>query len=194
VGEPPRGRVTDCEPDLESGWVDAAIGGDSDAFARLYDRHVDRVYRHVLYRIGNQPDAEDVTQQVFIKAWRAIGKYERRSVPFVAWLLTIAHNVTVSFFRRSKATDSFDVDPATTQRWANPEAETFAKHDQLVVRRAILRLKPDQQQVIILRFIENIEFSDIAIALGKNEGNIRVIQYRALQELKRLLTPEVKAS
>ena len=96
--------------------------------------------------------------------------------------------------RRAKATDPFDIDPATTQRWANPEAETFSKYDQLMVRRAILRLKPDQQQVIILRFIENIEFSDIARALGKNEGNVRVIQHRALQELKRLLTPEVNAS
>ena len=147
-----------------------------------------------MYRIGNQSDAEDVTQQVFIQAWRAIGKYERRAVPFIAWLLTIAHNATVSHFRRAKATDPFNLDPATTQRWANPEAETFSKYDQLMVRRAILRLKPDQQQVIILRFIENIEFSDIARVLGKNEGNVRVIQHRALLELKRLLSPEVNAS
>ena len=64
--------------------------------------------------------------------------------------------------------------------------------DQMAVRRAILRLKPDQQQVILMRFVENIDFADIAAVLGKNEGNIRVIQHRALLELRRLLTPEVR--
>jgi RNA polymerase sigma-70 factor (ECF subfamily) len=178
---------------LEAGWVDAAVAGDSRAFARLYDQHVDRIYRHVLYRIGNRTDAEDVTQQVFLQAWRAIARYERRTTPFVAWLLTIAHNAVVNFFRRARTTNPIDVELPMVGRWGDPEAETTALLEQVAVRRAILRLKPDQQQVILMRFVENIDFADIAAVLGKNEGNIRVIQHRALLELRRLLTPEVRA-
>jgi RNA polymerase sigma-70 factor (ECF subfamily) len=180
------------DPGLEPGWVDAAVAGDSGAFTRLYDQHVDRIYRHILYRIGNRVDAEDVTQQVFLQAWRAIARYERRTTPFVAWLLTIAHNSVVNFYRRARVTDPIDLELPTTGRWADPEAATMAVFDQLAVRRAILRLKPDQQQVILMRFAENIEYADIAAALGKKEGNIRVIQHRALVELKRLLAPEVR--
>jgi RNA polymerase sigma-70 factor (ECF subfamily) len=192
MDEAPRSDLPGSDLDLEATWVVAAVGGDSSAFARLYDLHADRVYRHVLYRVGNRPDAEDITQQVFLQGWRAIGKYELRSTPFIAWLLTIAHNAVISFVRREKATDPIDLEPATAERWANPEAETMAKYDQLAVRRAILRLKADQQQVILMRFVENIEYPDVAAALGKNEGYIRVIQHRALLELKRLLAHEIK--
>jgi RNA polymerase sigma-70 factor (ECF subfamily) len=187
-----RGVAKGSDLGVEAGWVDAAVAGDSGAFARLYDQHVDRIYRHVLYRIGNQTDAEDVTQQVFLQAWRAIARYERRTTPFVAWLLTIAHNAVVNFYRRAKFTDPIVLEPPMTGRWANPEAETMALFDQVAVRRAILRLKPDQQQVILMRFVENIDYAAIAAVLGKKEGNIRVIQHRALLELKRLLTPEVR--
>jgi RNA polymerase sigma-70 factor (ECF subfamily) len=192
MDEAPRSELISSDLDLEATWVVAAVGGDSSAFARLYDRHADRVYRHVLYRVGNRSDAEDITQQVFLQGWRAIPKYELRTTPFIAWLLTIAHNAVISFVRRSKITDPIDLEPATTERWADPEAETMAKYDQLAVRRAILRLKADQQQVILMRFVENIEYSDVAAALGKNDGYIRVIQHRALLELKRLLSHEIK--
>jgi RNA polymerase sigma-70 factor, ECF subfamily len=187
-----QGETNGPDLGLEAGWVDAAVAGDSGAFTRLYDQHVDRIYRHVLYRIGNRTDAEDVTQQVFFQAWRAIARYERRSTPFVAWLLTIAHNAVVNFYRRARATNPIDVEPPMVGRWGDPDAETTASLDQIAVRRAILRLKPDQQQVILLRFVENIDYADIAAVLGKKEGNIRVIQHRALLELRRLLTPEVR--
>lgn len=172
--------------------IDAAIGGDVQAFAVLYRRYVERVYRHVYYRVGNRADAEDLTQQVFLQAWRAIGRYQHRGVPFIAWLITIAHHLVVNFYVRAKA-QPLELEPTIRAQWADPETQTFARYDRLVVRRAILRLRPEQQQVIIMRFIERFEYSDIATALGKSEGNIRVIQHRALNELRRLLSHEVKA-
>ncbi|MDP2663068.1 MAG: sigma-70 family RNA polymerase sigma factor [Dehalococcoidia bacterium] len=144
------------------------------------------------YRVGNRPDAEDLAQQVFLNAWHAIGCYQRAGASFVAWLLTIAHNQVVTFHRRAKDVSYLEIEPVTEARWADPEGEALATHDRLAVRRGILRLKPDQQQVITMRFLEDLPYADIAAALGKTEGNIRVIQYRAIAELRRLLNSEVK--
>ncbi len=180
-------------PDLqtEARLLDAAIAGDDAAFARLYDQHLTRVYRHVYYRVGNRDDAEDLTQQVFLQAWRAIGRFQRTGAPFVAWLLTIAHNLVVSFYRQAKEQSALDLDPVALERWSNPEHEVLAEYDRLAVRAAVLQLRPEQQYVVTMRFLEDFEYATIARVLGKSEGNVRVIQHRALNELRRLLRGEV---
>src|SRR3972149_7230162 len=177
--------------DAEEPLVEAAVAGSVEGFASLYDRHLDRIFRHVYYRVGNRADAEDLTQQVFLQAWRAIGRYKRTRTPFIAWLLTIAHNLGISFRRGQKETCELDMDLRTDERWANPEAEALTTYDRLAVRRAILKLKAEQQQVVIMRFVERFDYGDVAAALGKSEGNGRVIQHRALAELRRLLANEV---
>ena len=186
--EAPAGRV-----DPDAALIAAAVGGDAPAFAALYDRYVDRVYRHVYYRLGDRGDAEDVTQQVFLNAWRAIGRYRCTGAPFVAWLFTIAHNAVAGFYRRAKATRDLELElePVATARWTDPEAETLAAYDRAAVRRAILRLRPDQQQVVIMRFVEGLPYAEIAAALSKGEGHVRVLQHRALHELRRLLARQV---
>lgn len=178
----------DSEPEL----VDAAVAGDVHAFARLYDRYVDRVYRHVYYRVGNASDAEDLTQQVFLQAWQAIRRYRRTEAPFGAWLVAIAHNLVVSAYRQAKETGSLDGDVRLEAHWGNPEEETLAAQDRLAVARAIQRLKPEQQLVVLLRFVEHADYDVIAAVLGKSSGNVRVILHRALADLRRLLTHEVK--
>jgi len=193
VNEPRPAVVPAAISDDEIALVEAAIAGDARAFSALYDRHADRVYRHVYYRVANQSDAEDLTQQVFLQAWRAIDRYQRTGAPFVAWLLTIAYHVVVSHARRAKPTTSLELEPATNERWADPEGETMSRFERHAVRAAILRLKPDQQQVIIMRFVEHFDHADVASALGKSEGYVRVIQHRALNELRRILTHEVKS-
>lgn len=178
--------------DGECTLIDAAIAGDVQAFASLYDRYVDKVHRHIYYRVGNRADAEDLTQQVFLRAWQAIGRYRRSAAPFIAWLLTIAHHLVVNFRRQHRTVEPLDDGFAAGQRWTNPEAETLSKYDYLALRRAILRLKPERQQVVVMRFVEDMDYADIAAALGKSEGNVRVIQHRALAELRGLLAHEVK--
>jgi RNA polymerase sigma-70 factor (ECF subfamily) len=120
------------------------------------------------------------------------GRYQHTGASFVAWLLKIAHNLAMSLFRQARDVDYLEIDLAGDDRWADPEGRALAQHDRLAVRRAILRLRPEQQQVITMRFLEYLEYADIAAALGKSEGNVRVIQHRALAELRRLLTMEVK--
>jgi RNA polymerase sigma-70 factor, ECF subfamily len=178
--------------DAERALIDRARAGDTEAFAALYDQHLARVYRHVYYHVGNRADAEDLTQQVFLRAWQAMPRYQPTAVPFVVWLLTIAHNLTVSFYRRKKDDRPLDLDPIARERWADPEASAVSRYDREAVRRAILNLRPDHRSVVVLRFLEGLSYDVIAAAIGKSEGNVRVIQHRALQELRRVLAHEVK--
>jgi RNA polymerase sigma-70 factor, ECF subfamily len=170
--------------------VQRAIGHDADAFGKLYDMHVDRVYRHVLYRVGNEPDAEDLTQQVFLKAWQAIGRYRRAASPFVAWLMTISHNLVVDFYRTRKEKAYLEVEALADDGASNPERKAEDKSEQERLRNAILQLRGDEQQVVILRFIEGLEYSEIASLLKKSEGNVRVILHRALVKLRKIAAKE----
>jgi RNA polymerase sigma-70 factor (ECF subfamily) len=166
--------------------VAAAVAGDQAAFGALYDLHVDRVYRYCFYRTGNRPDAEDLTQETFMQAWRAIRRYRQGARPFAAWLLTISHNVTASHFRKPREVTRLEV-PLTTHRWADPEAAfaDSAARDEL--HAALDRLRPDHQRVILLRFVAGCSAAEVAAALGTTDNNVRVIQHRALTRLRQLL-------
>ena len=182
---PERGECTD-----EDVLVAQAIQGDERSFTGLHDRYYDRIYRHLYYRVGRAEDAEDLTQQVFLQAWRALGRYRQGGAPFVAWLFTIAHNTVISFYRRNKGVYSLEtelVDRPSPDGVEEP-VEIRLEHER--ARRAMARLKPEQQAVLGMRFLENLEYRDIGAALGKSEGNIRVIQHRALHELRRLMESE----
>lgn len=167
--------------------VARAIAGDEVAFTRLYDMHYDRVLRHIYYRVGRVEDAEDLTQKVFLQAWRALGRYRYTGTPFVAWLVTIAHNATISFVRSRKATNPLLYDPSDRDVAIDPDGALEERAEQERVRRAIARLTSDQQQVVTMRFLEGFEYGEIASALGKSQGNVRVIQHRALEKLRQLL-------
>lgn len=165
-----------------------AVNGDAAAFTALYDQLYDRVYRHVYYRVGRVEDAEDLTQQVFLQAWRALRRFRPSGSPFIAWLFTIAHNLVVNHYRRHRMTQQLPDEMAAWRTDGNPDHDRRLEQDR--VRQAIRRLKPDQQQVVIMRFLEDLPHRDIAAALGKSAANVRVIQHRALQELRQILERE----
>jgi len=174
--------------------VQRAISYDAEAFGRLYDMHVDRVYRHIYYRVGNEADAEDLTQQVFLKAWQAIHGYKKTASPFIAWLMTISHNLVVDFYRTKKDKAYLEAEVLASDPASSPEQATEASLEQQRLRRAILQLGGDEQQVIILRFMEGFEFAEIASLMDKKEGNIRVILHRSLIKLRNILEKERKQS
>lgn len=180
-------RTTDTSCDDINLLIDRAIGGDADAFGRLYDMHVDRVYRHVYYRVGNIADAEDLTQQVFIKAWEAISRYKKTASPFLAWLIKISHNLVIDFYRSNKTRTYLDFDIVASEPESGPEHLAEIHLDQQQIRRAILELPGDQQQVVLMRFIEDFSYPEIAASLGKSEGAARVILHRALVRLRKIL-------
>jgi RNA polymerase sigma-70 factor (ECF subfamily) len=185
--EPSEGQTSD-----EAVLVQKAVGHDAEAFGKLYDMHVDRLYRHIYYRVGNEQDAEDLTQQVFLKAWQAIHRYKKRASPFIAWLMTISHNLVVDFYRTRKDKAYLEAEVLASDPSSSPEQTTEASLEQQRLRRAILQLGGDEQQVVILRFIEGFEFAEIASVMNKKEGNIRVILHRALVKLRNILEKENK--
>ncbi|HEV7215123.1 MAG TPA: RNA polymerase sigma factor [Chloroflexota bacterium] len=169
--------------------VAKAAAGDAGAFGALYDLHVRRVYRQCYYRTGNRVDAEDLVQQTFLQAWQALPRYRRTGAPFLAWLLTISHNLAVSTQRKTREVSEPDLEvPAAAA--ADPEAVALDRLDQVDVRLAILQLKSDRQQVILLRFIDGYAVDEVAAALGKSANHVRVLQHRALADLRRLLQQE----
>jgi RNA polymerase sigma-70 factor (ECF subfamily) len=148
---------------------------------------MERVYRHIYYRVGVVADVEDLTQEVFIRAWRSIGRYKPRKRPFLAWLYTIAHNLVIDHYR-SKGREHlvrFQEAAPVAEGQQDPEMDSLLALD--VVRRLLARLPSEQQQVLMLRFVEGFDYAEVAAALGKSQGAVRVIQLRALWRLRQWL-------
>jgi RNA polymerase sigma-70 factor (ECF subfamily) len=166
--------------------VDRATAGDREAFGELYERSVRRVFRHVLYMVNDVDLAEDLTEQTFLRALEAIHRYERRGVPFLAWLLRIARNLYLNG-RRVERNNSTIYNKSNGGAAASPEFFCEAKLDGEEVWRAVRALDGDQRQVIVLRFMDGLSYAEVADVLGKSVGAVRVAQYRALRALRRRL-------
>ncbi len=162
-----------------------AIERDEEAFSELYDRHVVRVYRHLYYMVGNAAEAEDLTSQTFLRAWEAIPRYQVRGAPFVSWLLRIAHNLGVSHLRSRKESSQLHDGIVDEKMRIDPESSYMQTADGELVHAAILLLREEQRQVIILRFIEDLDYKEVAEIIGKSVAAIRVIQHRALNSLRK---------
>ncbi len=165
--------------------VKRAISRDKEAFGALYDRHVVRVYRHLYYMVGSAAEAEDLTAQAFLQAWEAIDRYEIRGAPFVSWLLRIAHNLGVSYLRSKKESAQLPETLVDHGSQRNPEEVVQRALDGERVREAILKLRDEHRQVIMLRFVEDLEYREVAQIVGKSVAAVRVIQHRALNALRK---------
>ena len=199
----PATRVIDSDADgSEPMQLDAerllaskATQGDRGAYAELYERYVEKIYRYVFYKVGRQEEAEDLTSQTFLKAWDAIGDYEWRNYPFGAWLFRIAHNLVVDYHRSRR--ESYTLDDATPQLEHKASRNEVRPEKVLAelltgerVRAAIGRLTDEQQQVLILRFFEGLSTGEVAELMGKRRGAIRGLQFRALSALREFLYRE----
>src|SRR3989441_10179799 len=173
------GRVPDV--------IARARSGDRMAFAELYDRNVDSVYRYLLYRVREPSDAEDLCSEVFTRAFANIHRYRWQGKSFLAWLYTIARNAVTDRRRRERPT--VEIDNAYGLAEEGPTAHDHAVHGEAVdaLRGAVRHLTTEQQEVLVLRFVENRSSREVAKMLGKNEGAIRALQFRALGRLRKLM-------
>jgi len=167
--------------------IDRARSGDRAAFAELYDAHVDSVYRYLLYRVREPSDAEDLCSEVFTRAFANIHRYRWQGKSFLAWLYTIARNAVTDRRRRERPT--VEIDNAFGLAEDGPTAHDRAVHGEAVgaLRGAVRHLTTEQQEVLVLRFVENRSSREVATMLGKNEGAIRALQFRALGRLRKLM-------
>jgi RNA polymerase sigma-70 factor (ECF subfamily) len=158
---------------------------DPDRFAALYVQHVDRIHAHVRGRVGDADLADDLTSQVFLRAWQAIERY--RPVPgrpFIAWLYAIANNLVVDHYRRSRR-ELIGVkgDPRDGGH-ADPERCALSEDLRGEIRRALARLKPEQQLIVSLRLVEGRDYGEISAITGKSTGALRVALCRALTSMR----------
>ncbi len=165
----------------------ALVQHDAQAFARLYDHFVDKIYQYVYYKVRTTGQAEELTAQVFLKAWENIGSYRWTERPFAAWLYRIAHNLVVDYFRTHR-----EAVPLEALQLSDDGAEDVddlaAKHlDAEMIRQAIAQLTDDQQQVIILKFLEGYGTEEIAQLMDKDPGAVRALQHRALVALQKIV-------
>ena len=180
--------MTDYSQEPEESLVRRAIQQDKAAFAGLYDKYVDKVYRHVYYRTFTKADADDITQEVFIKAWKAIAKFKQTGSPFGAWLIAIARNAIADHYKVKKKTVSLEnIEIASRNPEANPEAMIEISLNNDRIKTAVLKLKGDKRKIILLRLLEGWRYREISGLLNKSEGAIRVMQFRALVELRQIL-------
>ncbi len=177
------------EPEL----IKRAKSGEPEAFGKLYDTHVSAIYRFVLLRVQRKPDAEDITQQVFLKALEGLDRYEmRESIPFSSWLYRIARNTVIDYYRTSR--DHVDIELVSEKQFAE-DLELGKKVDDSIqfetVVKALDRLTEDEQNIVILRFIEGFSNKEVADTLEKSDGAVRVAQHRALKKIKRHLEEKI---
>jgi RNA polymerase sigma-70 factor (ECF subfamily) len=168
--------------------VQRARSGDQQALAELYDLYFPRIYRYMLARTGNPAEAEDVTEEVFIRVLGAIGGFQWRQAPFAAWLFRIARNQFVSYARKNGARrQDTPLAAGVPDRAPDPliRVEDRLFFEQILdVARA---LPQAQREVLWLRFAVGLSVSDTARALGKREGNVKVLQHKAIARLQKLL-------
>ena len=174
--------------DGEEKLIRDAVKGKSSAFAPLYDHYQPMIYRFVFVKVGRREDAEDITHQVFLSAWQNIVNYKHRGHPFSSWLYQIARNQVVDHYRAKKSEVSLEkMDPDYFVAPAIAHFDLVTKLEMEKVRAAITKLKPEYQDVVILRFIEDLPLKEAAQAMEKSEGAVKLMQHRAVKELQRML-------
>ncbi len=168
--------------------VDSAKGGDQGALARLYEHYLPRVYRYVAARLGAGEDAEDVTQEVFLRVVDGLERFSWRSAPFAAWVFRIAHNEVVSHVRRRKVRGGVTaLHEGIPDLGADHVAATEIRQELAMVRAAAEHLPEAQRQVIALRFGAGLSVAETARTLNKSENNVKVLQHKAIAKLQKMV-------
>ncbi len=170
--------------------------GDADAFGALYDKFAILIYRYIYYRVSRH-EAEDLTEMTFLRAWEKISKYKKqKGASFNSWIYRIAHNAIVDHYRTNSkmTTTELSDDLPELKTSSDPIRNLENKFERQGLIRALKKLPELQQQVVVLKFVNDLDNSEIAQIIDKSVGAVRVIQFRALSRLKTLLNSDEKKS
>jgi RNA polymerase sigma-70 factor, ECF subfamily len=185
IAEPAAAEVDTAAWEL----VAAAQQGDQAAFGQLYDRYVDVVFRFVLFRVGDRPLAEDLTSETFLRALRRISSVSYQGRDVGAWFVTIARNLVLDHVKSSRyrleMTTADILDSSADDR--GPEHEVVEEATATELMRCVAQLGRDQQECIMLRFMQGLSVSETAAVMGRNEGAVKALQHRAVRRLAQLL-------
>jgi len=189
--------IAGLEVHREEDLVRRAQRREPEAFGQLYEEHFDRIYRYVVLRVRNQADAEDITQQVFLKALENIGSYRWRGMPFSSWLFRIAHNLVVDYWKKKgrekvAAVAPEEIDQVAAESSNDPAKLAELKFDMKQLSAACEQLSDGQREIISLRFAGGLSVAEAAKVMGRSEGAVKVLQHAALVKLRRILRPGVE--
>lgn len=183
------GRPGDDRQELDTELVKLAQEGDTDAFGQLYERYSPAVFRFLFSHIDNRLDAEDLTEDVFIRIWRSLPGYRHQGIPFVAYVFRVARNRLIDYYRRSKRNkDQVSLDDIVIgDHQADPGdiVDNGLEHQEI---QALLGdLRDDYRMVLTLRFMGDLSPDETAEVMGRTSGAVRVLQHRALAALRKML-------
>jgi RNA polymerase sigma-70 factor, ECF subfamily len=166
--------------------LNRAALGEQDAFGLLYERYIDRIFNYVYYRTGNLHDAEDLTARVFQRAMNHIRNYTDRGVPFSAWLYRIAHNLVANWHRDRSRRQEIPINdvPILPSKGDHPERNLVRSQEEDSLLRLIRRLPPERQNLLILKFVENMSNAEIGAIMGRSEGAVKSLYHRTLLALR----------
>lgn len=159
---------------------------DREAFGILYERHVRRIYNYVYYRTGTVADAEDLTARTFFQALNNVQRYQVQGVPFSAWLFRIAHNLVANWHRDTGRHRALPIDGLIEFAGdaAAPDESAEVAEERAALHRAVRRLQTDRQQLLILKFVEQLSNDEIATIMGRSEGAIKALLHRTVKSLR----------
>lgn len=174
-------EITDTEA------LQKAAVGDEQAFGILYERYVNRIYNYIYYRTGNVYDAEDLTARVFYRAMRHIQNYDDRGLPISAWLYRIAHNLVANWHRDNSRRKEIPLEDTLLSSGYDflPEQELLISEEQQRLLVIIRSLPPERQQLLILKYIENLSNAEIGQIMERTEGAVKSLYHRTLLSLRK---------
>src|SRR5690349_23550503 len=167
--------------------VAEAQSGDEWAFGMIFDHFHEPIYRYIASRVHRPSDAEDLTQLVCVKALEALPRYEARGVPFGGWLFRLARNAVIDFVRTGHEHADLAKSADRAGNDAGPDELAVIRQEIDAVGAALARLTEDQRDAIALRFFAGLSAREAAEVMGKQEGTVRGLQFRALAALRREL-------
>ena len=163
--------------------VEKCKKGDTQAFTGIYDELVKPIYRYIYYRVEPQI-AEDLTEETFIKVWENLKQYKKGSNQFSAWVFRIAHNLVCDYYRKNEETVEIHDNIPDDKTAFHPKEQISVKLTKVQLRNLIKKLPMNYQEVIVLKYINDFDNPAIAKMIGKTEGAVRTLQFRALQQLR----------
>jgi len=172
----------------EESLVRRAKEHDEAALTQLYEENFDKIYRYIVLKIGDRTEAEDMTQQVFLKAFKSISGYRSKGSPFSSWLFRIAHNQIVDYWRKKSKRATVPLEETRVgSSNNNPSSDVERKMDIEGLVAATKRLTNMQREVISLRFAGGFSVAEVAKSMGKSEGAIKALQHSAVVSLRKIL-------
>jgi len=187
----PGPRIEIGSPEADA-LVRDAIDGDTDAFALLFRVTLPSVYRYLFGRCGDAALAEDLAQDSYLRAMRAVrSSFSGGSSEFLAWLIRIARNRFLDHVKSGRVRWEVVVEETPiTLASGDPETEALSTVESGDLKRALTRLTADQQEILFLRFFQGLAITEVAMATQRTEGAVKALQFRALRALARILEAE----